>query len=105
MDIHIRVHPSGTEVDWKSLSLTDDATLPRYTQRSQFMYELWNNCRTVKLCNCSYDRCQYMCYGESCSRPLDFERLRKDTAHINQPWVSKLIDWLEANENAWLEYD
>lgn len=104
MNIHIAAGDKNLPLSYPE-SLTDCATIPRYVDSYAFMRLVYADCDSISTCGCpdEDDHC-YGCMRDSIHRPRNFEKLRQDTKEM-QPWVQTLIDYLEAEPNAWLEYD
>lgn len=108
-NIHIRArYPDKGLKDWPADLVMGEncATLWRYTDSYEFMKLVWEDYDDV--CDCvldGHDKCRgaYYCFG-GISRPKDLAALRVKTKHL-QVWVPELIDYLESEPNAWLEYD
>lgn len=88
----------------ESLDMGDSSTCPRYVDSFKFMQAVWEDDEFRIRCFCREDECEYMCDGNSVCRPKDFVRLREATKEL-QPVFQELIDYLESEPNAWLEYD
>jgi hypothetical protein len=88
---------TGEQHDWKGC-------LPRYTDSYDFMAAIYDSDNiSLKDCQCR-DRHQYMCAGETAFRPTDFIQLRDKTKHLQPVWQD-VIDYLEAEPNAYVEYN
>ena len=90
-----------------SLCLDGGTTLLRFVDSWEFMGLVWahGDCELICLVKkqCKPGEHDYYCDHATYSRPKDFEQLRKDAAHL-QDWTRELIDYLERNPRAWLEY-
>lgn len=112
-NIHIsRMHPEAPPLKPYPEELgtgPNCSTLPRYSDAREFMsilrgnYEVYQRCEACRALE-GKDRCDYYCSGDSVSRPKDFEQLRAATKHLDSR-LHVLIDYLEGEPNAWLEYD
>jgi hypothetical protein len=108
-NIHIQRavrHSDVTLKEWPESLGTgpNSCTLPRYVDSREFMRALWDNCEVAERCTCKPDDHDYFCDRDSVVRPKDFVKLREATSGL-QPIFQELIDYLENEPNAWLEYD
>ena len=89
----------------KNLPLADyheGPTLPRYYNSYEFIKLVRGDCESILVCRCG-DEHDYFCDYPLKFRPKDFNKLRQ--AATDDPWVKELIDYLESEPNAYLEYD
>ena len=101
-NIHIIHRGSGPWAKYPE-EYGNSATLPRWKDSFEFMKLLWDDCISVSTCGCG-DEHDYFCDYPIISRPKDFERFRLAAKDL-QDWVMPLIDYLESEPNAYLEYD
>ena len=112
-NIHI-VGPKNVEVTLAPLPeelgvYGNSGTLPRFTHSYKFMDLLWSDPSTVIVLNCnckgSYDYSHdYFCDGHGRYRPTDFIKLKQDVKSLDDVF-SVLVNYLESEPNAWVEYD
>lgn len=92
--------------DWPDALGTgpDSCTMPRSREAYEFMKVLWKQeCDVVERCTCKGEH-DYYCDRDSICRPKDFQLLRMETCLLD-PVFEILIDYLESEPNAYLEYD
>jgi hypothetical protein len=84
----------------------------RYVWRHAFFSKALEDCDYIDRCEArcfkAYGEGQhdYYCDRDTIYRPKDFTKLRADCAELIElhSTVGELIDYLERNPNAWLEY-
>jgi hypothetical protein len=91
----------------KELEMYSDSssTLPRYSGSREFMSLLWKNCISIPTCGCRGEH-DYFCDYANKARPVNFSELRQKVKELDlQEVFFVLIDYLESEPNAYLEYD
>lgn len=80
-------------------------TIFRYQDGYAFMKAVWDqDCVFVSRCGCDPNNHGYGCDTDSICRPRDLQALRLATKDLEPVWQI-LIDYLESEPNAYLEYD
>lgn len=110
MGSNVHVHWLGESLKSVPEELTgrpNCATVMRYNDGHKFVQAVWNSpgCDFVRDCVRRYGKeCEdcYIC--SSVARPKDFNALRLATKDLQPVWQI-LIDYLESEPNAYLEYD
>jgi hypothetical protein len=105
MNIHIVRGNKDLPMADPPLELTGHHTLPRYIGSREFMSLIYKDGINISVCGCKGEHdyyCDYACKW----RPNDIELLRISlTIKPLGEWAIMLIDYLESEPNAYLEYD
>lgn len=90
----------------EDLGCEDSCTLPRYSDGREFMRAVWDVENVWGGdCGCrNKDNDDYYCGGIPYVRPKDFVSLREKTKNLQPIW-QKVIDYLESEPSAYIEYD
>ncbi len=107
MNIHISARDKDKSLLSPPYDLTSGShTVSRFVGSYDFMKVIWNTeSDSYTYCSCKdQDNHDYFCDYPTMYRPKNLDKLRIDTIHL-QPVFQELIDYLEAEPNAYLEYD
>lgn len=111
MGMNLFIHPLYPATKLKpvppNLELDEQYSyLPRFVGSGDFWVALINNGQHNWVHGCdgpTDSSCKHRCDPESAWRPLDLVGLRESTKEM-QPIFQTLIDYLEAEPNAWITY-
>lgn len=103
MNIHIHAGSSDLPLSNPPESLSGHYTLPRYVGSYEFMRLVYDDCDSISTCGCGETH-NYFCDLACIHRPRDLKTLRERAKDLGQAF-QLLIDYLESEPNAYLEYD
>jgi hypothetical protein len=80
-------------------------TIPRYSDGFEFMKVIWDEGECIDRCICLDKKDHaYMCDGDSIFRPKDFAVVREKTKELQPIW-QKVLDYMESEPKAYVQYD